>query len=81
MSGVSGVSDLPDPAPTRLVTLKTGLRCLAFDACFTCEGTRLVKRGALGLYPYTTATGCLDRAVMRVFACPTCGGTLLRRLS
>jgi hypothetical protein len=74
------VSDLPDPAPTRIATLETGLRCLAFDACFTCEGTRLVKRGVLGLYPHTTATGILDRSVMRVFACPTCGGTGLREM-
>lgn len=74
------MSDLPDPAPTRLQTLSTGARILAPDACFTCQGTRLVKRGARGLYPHTTATGLLDRAVMRVFACPTCEGTGLRAI-
>lgn len=79
------MSNLPDPAPARLHTLSTGLLILAPDACFTCEGTRLVKRGAplrLGarapLYPHTTATGLLDRPVMPVFACPTCDGTGLR---
>lgn len=74
------MSDLPDPAPPRLHTLSTGYRILAPDACFTCEGTRLVKRGARGLYPHTTATGCLDLPVMRVFACPRCGGTGLRAI-
>jgi hypothetical protein len=73
------VSDLPDPAPVRLERLKSGHELLAADACWTCEGTRLVKRGALGLYPHTTAVGPpIDRAVMRLFACPTCNGTGLR---
>lgn len=73
------MSNLPAPQPVRTREWR-GVDLLAPDACFTCCGTCVVKRGDRGIYPITTATDCMDRPVMSVERCPRCEGTGTRRI-
>jgi hypothetical protein len=41
----------------------------------TCEGTRVVKRGRLGVYPITTNVGVFDRPTLVVEPCAACNAT------
>jgi hypothetical protein len=52
-----------------------GIEILTPDACFTCEGTRVVKRGWLGVYPITTNVGVFDRPTLVVEPCAVCDAT------
>jgi hypothetical protein len=65
------------PAAVRTV-ICNGIEVLAADACFACEGTRVVKRGRLGVYPITTNVGVFDRPVLVVEPCAACNATGVR---
>lgn len=62
------------PAAVRTV-MWNGIEILAPDTCFTCEGTRVVKRGWHGVYPITTNVGVFDRPTLVVEPCAACDAT------
>jgi hypothetical protein len=73
---VSGLVEV-QPAAVRTV-MRKGIEILAPDACFTCAGTRVVKRGRLGVYPITTNVGVFDRPTLIVEPCAACDATGVR---
>jgi hypothetical protein len=75
---VSGLVNTP--AAVRTV-MCNGIEILARDTCFTCEGTRVVKRGRLGVYPITTNVGVFDRPTLVVEPCAACDGSGVRRVA
>jgi hypothetical protein len=52
-----------------------GIEILAPDMCFACEGTRVVKRGRLGVYPITTNVGIFEGPTLVVKPCAACDAT------
>jgi hypothetical protein len=73
------VTRLADVTPAEVRTVMwNGIEILAPDTCFACVGTRVVKRGRLGVYPITTSVGLFDRPTLVVEPCAACDATGIR---